>query len=319
MDFLRQAFLSLPDTVIITDVYWYVLDYNRNTLFPGLKQGDKLTRYMKDCTHTLSDEYALLGNIYQRTVTPVFDHDTHVGYTVYLADITERKRLIAQRQKKSAELKALIRRQAKANAQLEAFVRQAEILSNYSEQFRIARSIHDGAGHAITALHTISQMCLRLRHTDLTQYHSLLEEGIALCRRTTQHEEEPHYTSLRALLESFQQSSQFPIQLSVHGAEPGFVSPLYETVYLICKEAYHNTLAHSLAETLMIDAELTPTAFTLRVFDDGRFHGAFEKGFGLTAMEDSVLASGGTLSFCAEEGTGFGITAEWRSDLCTNE
>ena len=40
MNDMRQAFLSLPDTVVITDVYWYILDFNRAAPFDKLKKGE---------------------------------------------------------------------------------------------------------------------------------------------------------------------------------------------------------------------------------------------------------------------------------------
>ena len=33
MDVFEQAFRLLPDTVIITDVYWYILDFNHTAPF----------------------------------------------------------------------------------------------------------------------------------------------------------------------------------------------------------------------------------------------------------------------------------------------
>ena len=46
---------------------------------------------------------------------------------------------------------------------------------------------------------------------------------------------------------------------------------------------------------------------TLTLTDDGSFHGTFEKGFGLSAMENAVKASGGTIDFITEEGKGFTV------------
>ena len=42
MEQLEQAFRLLPDTVIITDIYWYILDFNRPGPFEGLKKGKNL-------------------------------------------------------------------------------------------------------------------------------------------------------------------------------------------------------------------------------------------------------------------------------------
>ena len=88
--------------------------------------------------------------------------------------------------------------------------------------------------------------------------------------------------------------------------------PLYEVIDRVCREAYHNTLSHSLADRLTIEVYMAPEVLRLHITDNGCFRGTLEKGFGLTTMEENVRASGGTIAFEAEEGRGFGISAEWR-------
>lgn len=313
MDNLQQVFLSLPDTVIITDVYWYILDFNHKAPFSNLQKGINLERYMPDCTNALDDEYSFGGNVYQRKVTAIYERDAHVGYTVCLSDITEKKKLIEQRRVKSTELEKLTNMQKQANSELEEYAHQAEALSAYAEQLRIARSIHDDAGHAITALHTISQMCIRLKNSDPAQYSDLLDEGIAICEKAAKGKAVRQFASLRELLEAFREEHQFPIEISIFGEEPGFIKPLYEVIHNVCKEAYYNTLSHSLADKLMIEAYMEPMGLMLRLYDNGRFRGAFEKGFGLVTMEENIQASGGSVTFRAVESEGFAIAAEWRA------
>ena len=312
MDVFEQAFRLLPDTVIITDVYWYILDFNHAAPFDTIKKGWNLTRIMSDCKALPNDRLRRGEKVYQRSITPVYAQSLHVGYTVYLADITDREDLIEQQRRKSEELEALTQRLAKANAELEAYVRQAEALSDYEEQRRIARAIHDDAGHAITALNTISQMCLQLGRSDAERYEELIDEGIGLCENALKAREKRRYASLREMLEIFRNESPFPIELLIDGDEPAFAASLYEVIDRVCREAYHNTLSHSLADKLTIEVYLTPEALRLHIADNGCFRGTLEKGFGLTTMEENVCASGGTLAFEAEAGRGFGIAAEWR-------
>lgn len=313
MDSMRQAFLALPDTVIITDAYWYILDFNHVAPFDSLRKGVKLTRYMPDCTSVNEDEYRCGGRVHSRKVAPVHERGHHVGYTVYLADITRKVELVEELRRRSAELERLTEDQAQANAELEECARQAEELATRTEQLRVARSIHDDAGHAITALHTISQMCLQLGESDPERYSSLLAEGRAICEkvRSGGHRQTPG--SLRELLEGLERESLFPITVVVRGEdEDPFVKPLHGVIVDICKEAYYNTLSHSLAENLTIEADMAPGRLRLRISDDGRFRGDLELGFGLATMVEKVQSTGGTISFHAEEGEGFGINVEWQ-------
>ena len=313
MDQFEQAFRLLPDTVIITDVYWYILDYNRSGPFEGLKRGKKLSRYMPDCQDMPCDVYNRDGRTFQRTISSVFAEGVHGGYVVYLVDITEKERLVEQRRRKSEELEALTRKQAQANAELEEYIRQAKALTDYEEQVRAARAIHDGAGHAITALNMISRMCLQLRESDTEKYSSLIEEGIAICHRAKNDQSESCHDTLKEMLEVFRDTNPFPIDLIFTGEEPSFVAKLYDVILDVCKEAYHNTLSHSLADRLIIEANMTGEKLILRIADNGCFHGTLEKGFGLKTMEENVRASGGLVRFEVEEGKGFVLIAEWRS------
>ncbi len=312
MDVFEQAFRLLPDTVIITDVYWYILDFNHTAPFDAIKKGWSMTRVMSDCKALPNDRLRRGGKVYQRSITPVYAQSLHVGYTVYLADITDRENLIEQQRRKSVELEALTQRLAKTNAELEAYVRQAETLSDYEEQLRIARTIHDDAGHTITALNTLSQMCLQLGRSDVERYEELIDEGIGLCESAMKAREKRRYASLREMLETFRDESPFSIELHIEGDEPAFAASLREVIDRVCREAYHNTLSHSLADKLTVEVCMTPEVLRLRIADNGCFRGTLEKGFGLTTMEKNVCASGGTLDFEAEAGRGFGIAAEWR-------
>ena len=69
-----------------------------------------------------------------------------------------------------------------------------------------------------------------------------------------------------------------------------------------------------MADRITIEVNMEPTLLSLRISDNGSFRGTLEKGFGLCTMEESVRASGGTISFEAEEGKGFGIVTEWRAE-----
>ena len=314
MNRLEQAFRLLPDVVVITDAYWYVLDYNRMPPFENFRKGKSLVRYMPDCKDLPHDQYRCADRIYQRSISPVYEDQICVGYVAYLADITEKEQLIKLRREKSEELKALTHKQQQANRKLEDYARQIKALSDYEEQKNIARAIHDDAGHAITELNTISRMCLQLRGSDPQQYKRLIEQGIAICRRALKGMSADPDASLEQKLERFRASCPFPVELEMTGEEPPFAAGLRDVIMRICKEAYHNTTAHSMADKLRIQVQMTPEEMILHITDNGHFHGPLEKGFGLTAMEEAVHLCGGTLSFETQEGSGFGILVKWRAD-----
>ena len=121
-----------------------------------------------------------------------------------------------------------------------------------------------------------------------------------------------NYSSLKELAETFFRRGSIENQVVSEGVEPAFMKEKYETVSRILKEAYHNTMEHSLGDAMDVRLVGSEDCFTLTIRDNGSFRGPLEKGFGLMAMEEYVRASGGEIRFLTEEGKGFGMVVTWR-------
>ncbi len=308
----RLLFQSIPDTVFIVDAYGYVLDHNRAEPFEAVRKGEKLTKYIPDCLDGESGSVSVCGKTYRRQTSPIREGEAAAGYTVLLADVTEEARLMEAQRRKGAELQALAEELDASNRELERYAFQVKELTDYAEQLRIAQVIHDDAGHTLTELHTIARMCLALEEGD-PRRQKLLEEGADICRRALGAGEERSFASLRELLGQFAHVSRLPVDIRFEGEEPAGLSERYPLIARICREAYHNTLDHSFADRMAVDVRFETLETVFRIADNGHFHGSFEKGFGLASLEESVLRSGGTCAFTAEEGEGFAITVKWRN------
>ena len=311
---LDVLFKQMPDLVVITDAYGYVLHFNRSDAIMGLKKGLRLTKLIPDM-FTLREGNVKIGDfIYDRVVSTVKSGDQTVGYTVLFTDVTEEVILERQNMDRGRELKALTEAKRDANQKLSEYAMEVKNLSDYAEQLRIARSIHDDSGHAVTEIHTICQMCLKLMDNDIKAYRELINEGIEICRKASAGESSGKYSSINELAETFFRRSSMQNNIMSEGDEPEFMKQRYETVERILKEAYHNTMEHSLGDSMEVALLGCKDAFTLKIRDNGSFRGPLEKGFGLMAMEEYVKASGGEIKFITEEGKGFGIVVTWRKN-----
>jgi len=309
---MRRLFAGIPDTVFITDPYGYLLERNRTDPFPALRRGEKLGAYLPDCFAAPEGELQTNGRSFRRQTTPIRQGGALVGYTVLLTEITEEVRVTEARREKTRALRQLLDRLTQSNAELERYALEVKELADYAEQLRIARVIHDDAGHAITELHAICQMCLTLKDSDPARAHALLETGLRICREAMTDGGARQYDSLAALLAAFARVRPFPVEITLEGDEPSFLADKYPLIEAICREAYHNTLDHSLADRLFIRMALREDEAVLHLEDNGCFRGPLESGFGLRMMKENVEASGGEITFEAEEGRGFGITVRWR-------
>ncbi len=310
MDKTRTLFLNIPDIVLITDAYGYILDFNRKGPFEIIKKGRKITEVYSDFPSEAKG-IECKDKIYKPQVSSTLRAGKIAGYTVIFTDITEKESISKEIQKRNDELDLLTVNLREGNEKLEILAAKIKEISAYEEQLRIARSIHDDSGHAITEIHAICQMCLKLKNSDINQYHEMIAEGMKLCEHALNKKNASEYISISDITDRMVRTSQFPIKCSIEGEEPSFAKDLYPIIARILTEAYHNTLDHSLADVLYINFVMSHDKIILKIQDNGKFRGPFEKGFGLLSMEGYVAHSGGRVKFLAKDGEGFEIVASW--------
>ncbi|WP_283170167.1 sensor histidine kinase [Curtanaerobium respiraculi] len=304
----KRLFQRLSDTVIVTDAYGYILDFNRKGPFPSMRKGANIERYVPEGIVAGELTCTVGGRAFRRQVSPVAEGGRCVGYVVIFEDITEKKRLCELNAEKNRQLDEAAQEQEKAIAQLREYTHQIEAFADQEERHRVACRIHDEAGHAITDLFTRSQICLLLKDTDPEYYARLLDEGVAICNHALAIGEGEDAQSLGELLRPFADEALIPVHVTIAGDEPGWAAPLRGIIHDICDECYHNVLAHSMADEMAVRLDVDEADLTLIIEDNGRFRGEFRKGFGLSFMEERVRNAGGSVDFCAVPGQGFKVT-----------
>ena len=303
---LYDVFKKLPDTAIVTDSFGYVLDFNRKDPFPQMRKGRQIRQYIPERPADHGMEVHIRSGWYYLRVTPIQEASARVGYIYYLVDITKIRAMIHENQEKQEDLARLTQDKIRLHEELTSYARQAEALADYNQRLEIAREIHDKDGHAITVLHTISQMCLKLVGRDMRQYASLLTQGETICEEQRRNLKQ-RFDSITEGLYHFCASGIFKVELSIEGTEPVSAASYVNLILDICEEAYHNTLNHSLATAFFIELTFDEGAIRLSLCDNGKCRGSFTPGFGLTVMQERVRARGGSIDFYMEENRGFMI------------
>lgn len=310
MNNYKTIFDSFPSPFFILDSFGYILKYNKNVNFKGIRRGKKLTDLIPDCLNDKEGKFIYNDIIFKRITKEIYDDEILVNYAVVLIDVTEKETINNQKQERQKELEVLANNLKESNHELENLLEEIKSLSDYAEQIRLARVIHDNYGHAITDLFMISNMCLDSKNKNPKAYKRLIIEGERIIDKILSPDQfEAH--SLKDLLTSLSKISEFPIVVTITGEEPDFIKAHYRLIKKICKEAYHNTLDHSLGNQMFINLTMNEQEVVLEIYDDGCWHGEFEKGFGLTSMEDNVIASKGKIDFVHQEGQGFKIIIKW--------
>ena len=310
MNNYKTIFDSFPSPFFILDSFGYILKYNKRVDFKGIKKGKKLTDLIPDCLQNKEGKFVYNNIFFKRITKEIYDDELLINYAVVLIDVTEKESINNRKQEKQKELQVLANSLRESNQELENLLEEIKSLSDYAEQIRLARVIHDNYGHAITDLLMISNMCLESKNNNPKTYRQLIIEGEKIIDKILS-PDQFEAGSLKELLTSLSKISEFPIVITIIGEEPDFIKTQYKLIKKICKEAYHNTLDHSLGNQMFINLTMNEKDVILEIYDDGKWHGEFEKGFGLSSMEDNVVASKGKIDFVHQEGQGFKIIVMW--------
>lgn len=225
--------------------------------------------------------------------------------------------------KSKNEMHKLAENLAMANQQLRQYAVQAEQLATEKERIRVAREIHDGIGHHITALNMQLKAAMAVMAKDTPRSMSLVNNAeelsqqvmldirksvSALRENTLVDESLPQ--SLQKLCSSAEAAGLL-VDLKVMG-EPRKLAPEVNlTVYRVVQESISNTLKHARATQYRVSLDFTQDQFIrLLINDDGIGTNEQNGGFGLIGMRERVHLVDGNIDIHSSSGQGFNIDVQ---------
>jgi signal transduction histidine kinase len=207
-----------------------------------------------------------------------------------------------------------------ANQQLQAYVLKVEDLATEKERIRLAREIHDGLGHHLTALNMQIRAANAVLGRDTERAKGFLQNAEAITQRALV-DVRQSVTSLRErtgdsrpLIEQIEsvvniwRSAAIDIQIQVAGeARP--LSPMVSwAVFRGVQEALSNSAKHSEASRINILLNyMTPDSILLEIIDNGLGAESITGGYGLIGIQERIEQLDGNLSIITEKGKGFKI------------
>ncbi len=211
---------------------------------------------------------------------------------------------------------------AQANQQLREFAAQAEEMATVQERNRLAREIHDGLGHYLTAINIqiraaqafIEQDRAQAREA-LTNAQTLAEEALADVRRsiselrTDPSTASPLAERLKILMEETR-AAGIQAEMEVEGT-PAPLSPQADfTLFRVTQEGLTNVRKHSNATQAELHLAYLERTVRLVVCDNGIGTQDLSGGFGLTGLQERVQLVGGTIKVETAPGQGFRLEVE---------
>jgi signal transduction histidine kinase len=170
-----------------------------------------------------------------------------------------------------------------------------------TERLRVARELHDVAGHKLTAMRLnlralLSDPVLGERG-EIRIAEQLSGELLEDIRNVVSALRDTHgldlATALRALAAPMPKPRlHLRIDDDVEVRDPAVA----ETVLRLVQEALTNSARHAQADTLAVQLQCEDDHLLITIEDDGRLRGELREGNGLSGMRERVAAAGGTLT-----------------------
>jgi len=218
------------------------------------------------------------------------------------------------------EIQNLVKDLEGANRQLREYALQAEDLAVVKERNRMAREIHDGLGHHLTALNMQIKAARAILASNAAKAADLLSNAEGVTQKALV-DVRQSVSALRAaenvnksLVELIEgalqvgQSSGIEAEFRVVG-EPRSTDPMVRlAISRAAQECVNNMIKHSRATHAVVELDyLSASSLRFSFQDDGIGSEILEGGFGLIGMKERVNLLEGDIVFRTATGKGFGV------------
>jgi signal transduction histidine kinase len=238
------------------------------------------------------------------------------GFVVILTQIAVREREARR------EVETLASELEVANRKLREYASQVEELSAVKERNRLAREIHDGLGHYLTAINMQVQAGRAVLEQDqargldaLDKAQGLAQEGLAEVRRsvsTLRASPLDTRTLVDAVAELVNECRAAGIATGyrVLGEERALAPPVGLALYRAAQEATTNLCRHAQASSAEVTLDYSPDCIRLVVADGGVGSADPSGGYGLLGIRERVSLLGGSMRIETAPGEGFTLDVE---------
>lgn len=240
-----------------------------------------------------------------------------IVFVVIFTEITRRE------QHARAEVERLAKELSQANTKLREYAAQVEELATTKERNRLAREIHDGLGHYLTAINMQIEAARAVIEADqaqaldaLSKAQSLTKEGLTEVRRSVAAlrsspiENRPLREALGKLADECR-ASGLVTELVVIGTPRPLAPPIELALYRAAEESLTNIRRHAHATRADITLDYSAEKRVgLKIQDNGIGAENPSGGFGLLGVRERTQLLGGHFHIDTAVGKGFSLQIE---------
>jgi signal transduction histidine kinase len=244
---------------------------------------------------------------------------TGLLFTAIANQSEQRRQLIADLRRTSAELAALAEQNAELQARLLTSAREAGVLG---ERQRLAREIHDTIAQGLTGIVTQAEAAEddpATVRTRLTAIGGLARESLAEARRSIHAlrpgplQDSDLAAALEKVVSDWSAAGGVPAAVTVTGDSLALHPEVEATLLRVAQEALANVTKHAAATQVVVTLSYLDDVVALDIHDDGRGFVPRSDGgagsFGLVVMRQRVARLAGSLVVESAPGHGTAIAA----------
>ena len=205
-----------------------------------------------------------------------------------------------------------------SRAQLQEVYEQLSETAVFEERNRIAKDIHDNAGHSMTTVIMQTEAAkLLIDNNPEEAKNRIISANIQAKNALEQMRESVHLLAGRAQTKTLREEIEEIIAQTIDGTELKIRCDLqdvsvgaeeYRFILNSVKECIANGVRHGKATAFYIEMKNNLSEVGLLISDNGEgTDGKIEEGFGLKSIREKVEALGGNCSFSSEAGEGFEV------------
>jgi signal transduction histidine kinase len=220
--------------------------------------------------------------------------------------------------KTNEHLRVALKEADESKAQLKSMSDQLLSTAVYEERNRIARDIHDNAGHSMTAVIMQTEAAKLLVDTNPEEAKNrIISANIQAKNALDQMRESVHLLAGRNDVRSLKEEVEEIIAQTMDACDIKVRCDLEDVEvdasegrYILntIKECLANGIRHGKATAFYVELKEVFSEINLLISDNGcGIDGAINEGYGLKGIRENAKALGGTCKFSAESGEGFEV------------
>lgn len=308
--FMGNSFLSVLYCVVLTQMYISIERFRDKAVLFGVSCGLYTISFIVGwvLSHPDASQYSYALEIISGSLFGLLAIALDFVIVLFLLSFYKTNR----------ELSAALKEADESKAQLKEMYEKLSETAVYEERNRIAKDIHDNAGHSMTTVIMQTEAAKLLMDKDPEEAKSrIISANIQARNALEQMRESVHLLAGRRINRSLKEEVQEIIAQTIDGTDIKVrydldeVQPSEEGYRFICnsvKECLANGIRHGRATAFYIELKDEGGKITLYISDNGGgAEGEIVPGFGLKSIRAKAEALGGGCEFFSEKGEGFEV------------